>query len=474
MGQTIYNAIKNTSGLISGVNVLAPSVTKSSDPNDVTGGVYYLNDYLNQFNGGSGPFYADGCAYHGYVDPSTAPQNPFPFPDDPTSTFQSVLNHADNYRTVCNRISTTAPLYETEGSWGPNGDLCNPPDPNCAAPPITSDFATAWLARFYIAQASAAVVDNIATVVWYAWGNTSTTQPWGQIVDDNWVLTNAGFAYGTLGGTNGTLGNWLIGATPVAEATSQTYSGCNNDTVWTSNFTRTSPTNYIAQAVWTAIDYGASCNYTAPLSYTSYRDVVTNTSTTIPTTGLVPIGIKPVLLEGNASAVTVSVSPSSATLDSQQQLQFSATVNNTWNKGVTWITNVSGGSINSSGLFTAPTVTSGSVSGTVKATSQADTSKFGTASVTVYPKPVCSTLSITPTIGSAPQPVTATETCNGHNITSVVLAWGDGTQTNLSAGTHSNIPHTYGVGVFTATVTATDAQGGTGSKSQSGLTYFVN
>jgi hypothetical protein len=87
-----------------------------------------------------------------------------------------------------------------------------------------------------------------------------------------------------------------------------------------------------------------------------------------------------------AGPIKVTVSPSSATVPSGGTQQFSATVTNTSNTSVTW--SASGGSISSSGLFTAPTVT-GDTAVTIKAVSVADTSKSATAAVTVNaPAPV--------------------------------------------------------------------------------------
>jgi hypothetical protein len=82
------------------------------------------------------------------------------------------------------------------------------------------------------------------------------------------------------------------------------------------------------------------------------------------------------------SGVTVSISPTAATVASGGTQQFTATVTGSTNTAVAWT--ASAGSISSSGLFTAPTV-SGNTTVTVTATSQADTSKTGSATVIVTP-----------------------------------------------------------------------------------------
>jgi hypothetical protein len=87
-----------------------------------------------------------------------------------------------------------------------------------------------------------------------------------------------------------------------------------------------------------------------------------------------------------AGPISVSISPSTATVASGANQQFTATVNNTSNSGVTW--SATDGSISTSGLFTAPTVTSDKVV-TITAASVADPSKSASATVTVKaPAPV--------------------------------------------------------------------------------------
>lgn len=87
--------------------------------------------------------------------------------------------------------------------------------------------------------------------------------------------------------------------------------------------------------------------------------------------------------------VNVSVSPDSAALQSGQSEQFMSTVTGTSNTAVTWTAVL--GSITSSGLYTAPTVTSLSYD-SVSATSVSDSSKYASVSVKV---------SSSPTTGSA-------------------------------------------------------------------------
>ena len=77
--------------------------------------------------------------------------------------------------------------------------------------------------------------------------------------------------------------------------------------------------------------------------------------------------------------ITVSVTPANATVPAGGQLQFAATVGGSTNTAVTWSVN-GGGNISASGLFTAPNA---AATVTVLATSAADTSRSGSATVTV-------------------------------------------------------------------------------------------
>jgi len=82
------------------------------------------------------------------------------------------------------------------------------------------------------------------------------------------------------------------------------------------------------------------------------------------------------------SSVAISISPTVATVASTGTQQFTASVTGGTNTAVTW--SATAGSVSSSGLFTAPTVTSNTAV-TVTAISQADTSQTASATVTVTP-----------------------------------------------------------------------------------------
>ena len=128
--------------------------------------------------------------------------------------------------------------------------------------------------------------------------------------------------------------------------------------------------------------------YVAPATPGTY--VVTATSVATPSgtrTATVTVTAPP-------PAVTIAISPTTATLDACATRAFTATVGNSTNTAVTWtITEVGGGTV-TSGSYVAPT-TAGTYH--VVAASQADTTKTATATVVVGPEKV---LSVTMTPGS--------------------------------------------------------------------------
>jgi hypothetical protein len=90
---------------------------------------------------------------------------------------------------------------------------------------------------------------------------------------------------------------------------------------------------------------------------------------------------------GGGPSITVTVSPAAAFLEGEQTQQFTAAVVGATDPSVTWtVTEDLGGTISMGGLYTAPPQ-----SGTfhVVATSVADGSRNGTATVSVLPPPVC-------------------------------------------------------------------------------------
>ena len=145
---------------------------------------------------------------------------------------------------------------------------------------------------------------------------------------------------------------------------------------------------------------GTSCGtvsqnglYTAPSTQPTPSSVtVTATSQADPTRS----GSATVMIALN---IVVSVSPTTVQLTTGQQAQFTATVTGSNNTNVSWSISGTGcsgnacGAINASGLYTAPGQVPNPPNITVKATAQADPSKYATATVTVN-APV--TVTVTP------------------------------------------------------------------------------
>lgn len=130
---------------------------------------------------------------------------------------------------------------------------------------------------------------------------------------------------------------------------------------------------------------------------------------------------------GTPTVSSVTVSPSTPTVSGSTTQQFAATVAGTNNpgQGVTWA--ASAGTINSSGLFTAPAATASSQSITITATSTVDNTKSGTATVTVpatgTPPVTYTGVSISPStatvVGLATRQFTATVSGTGSFSTAV-------------------------------------------------------
>ena len=173
-------------------------------------------------------------------------------------------------------------------------------------------------------------------------------------------------------------------------AFSQSWISAVNATTTTTNATVTWTTAVPANsqiAYGTTTSYGSSsalnssmvtshsatlASLTAGTTY-HYR-VLSADSTGVMVTGLDNVFTTP------AAAISVSVSPTTATVASAGTQQFTAQVKNTSNTGVTW--SATSGTVSTTGLFTAPTVTTATTV-TVTATSVADGSKSSSATVSV-------------------------------------------------------------------------------------------
>jgi hypothetical protein len=156
--------------------------------------------------------------------------------------------------------------------------------------------------------------------------------------------------------------------------------------------------------------------------------------------------------------ISVQVAPTTANVATGQTQQFMATVTGTTNTAVTWqVSSTSAsaasiGTINASGLYTAPpnAPTGGTV--TVTATAQADTTKTGTAvaNVTAQPAVTVTVSPKTPTVGVG---LTQQFTATVANTSNTAVTW----QVNNVTGGSTTTGTISTTGLYTAPATVPSA-----------------
>jgi hypothetical protein len=163
------------------------------------------------------------------------------------------------------------------------------------------------------------------------------------------------------------------------------------------------------------------------------------------------------------STVSVAISPTSATLSSGGSYQFTATVSDSSNVGVTW--SASAGTMSTNGLFVAPQALV-STPVIVNATSTADPSKQSAATVTVLPvatQPAITTNAVpSATVGRSY--VTVLQASGGTSPYTWSLASGalpQGLQLDGATGTISGTPAQSGNFSFGANLTDSASQSDT-------------
>ncbi len=161
-------------------------------------------------------------------------------------------------------------------------------------------------------------------------------------------------------------------------------------------------------------------------------------------------------------AVSVSVTPTTASLNGGQTQQFSATVTGDPNTSVTWSLNPNVGSVSSTGLYTAPASVASSQSVTVTATSVADNTKSASATVTLVPVSVVLAPGTSSLTGGQTQQFTPTVSGTGN--TSVTWSLNIGSVGSISASGLYSAPASI-ASSQTITVTATSVADNTKSAS---------
>jgi PKD repeat protein len=162
----------------------------------------------------------------------------------------------------------------------------------------------------------------------------------------------------------------------------------------------------------------------------------------------------------DGDTITITISPSTATVQCGKTQQFAAPVSGTTDTGVIWKVNgVTGGNatvgtISTSGLYTAPSVALSPAAVTVSAIASAKTTKSASATVTVTVAPPVVGFTFFPGSPTAGNKVSFKNATTG-SPTSWSWSFGDG-----STSKSRNPTHTYSeAGSYTVTLTASNAGG---------------
>jgi hypothetical protein len=224
---------------------------------------------LQQFLNAGGGDCVDAVSFHGNLGLMSL--NPFPLPGEGCNASGcngTIVEITNSYREILNLNGPlNVPLLDTEGGF----ESANITD---------NDQRAAWLAQFFILQASTFNSDQLQWVSWFTWGAPGVA---GNIETGNRTPDEAGVAYNQVF-------NWLFGRFPAPCAQS--------GTVWTCPLTPSG--GYQAQIMWddSKTCSGGNCttgSQAAPSWAVKFRDIK-GTSTQI-TGGTVPMGLKPIILE---------------------------------------------------------------------------------------------------------------------------------------------------------------------------------
>ncbi|HUA17969.1 MAG TPA: hypothetical protein VMB25_04435 [Bryobacteraceae bacterium] len=174
------------------------------------------------------------------------------------------------------------------------------------------------------------------------------------------------------------------------------------------------------------------------------------------------VDVSPLMVDPNSgqalqNSVSVSVSPSTASVAVDAAKQFTATVTGSTNTSVTWDVNgtVGGNSTvgfvdSVSGLYTAPATVPSPATVTVHATSQAATAAVGSATVTITSAPAPSTKPVSVTIWPVKATVrvdrTKQFTATVKNSSNTAVTW----VVNGVAGGNSTVGKISAAGLYTA------------------------
>ena len=273
-------------------------IVKSADPMALVTTPPYVGDGIRvQFPGylaAGGAKYADIATYHGYINTGACP-NDCPIPENEASLVGRV-------RSVLQTAGLSGlPLFDTEGSWGSylgNNAISDP------------DQQAAFTGRYYLMHISS----KIDKFYWYSWNNSGN----GHFYDTaTAAITAAGTAYMQIH-------HWLVGATLT--------SPCSNlGTQWVCSFT--GGASAVSEAIWdTNGSYLCSngvcptTNVVVPTNYTHYVNLAGNT--TAVSNATVPVGSKPILVQGVMPDISVTQTASPTALSAGGTETFKTVVTN--------------------------------------------------------------------------------------------------------------------------------------------------
>lgn len=195
------------------------------------------------------------------------------------------------------------------------------------------------------------------------------------------------------------------------------------------------------------------------------------------------------------TAVSISISPGSAVLQTNASVQFNASVSGTTNTAVTWLVggvlggNSTLGTISSTGLYKAPVAVPSGSSVIVTAKSAADTTKSASATISISALPAAVSVSISPTTATLQAGQSKQFTASVTGTTNTGINWqvagmngGNSTVGTISSTGLYNAPATAFSG--TATVTARSAYDSTkaanatvsvtAAPSSTGKNYYIS
>jgi len=163
-----------------------------------------------------------------------------------------------------------------------------------------------------------------------------------------------------------------------------------------------------------------------------------------------------------ATVITVTVSAPQSTVAVSKTVTFTATVTGTTNTAVTWSVSggASNGTISSAGVYTAPATVPNPAKVTVIATSQADPTKSGSATVTVVSSATGIVVSVQPVSASVSDIRTQQFTAAVNGTTNTAVTW----QVNGATGGSQKFGFISSTGLFvapSAVPTKSDSQGNT-------------